>query len=256
MKLICIALLGLGLSAVQVSAQQSTPAKPGQAAPAKSPQAASPLKTDKDKVSYGIGVEFGSSLKSQGIEVDPDMLARGLKDAISGAKLLMTEEDLRQVLTAFQEEMKLKQEEARTALGVANKKTADAFFAENGKKPGVVALPSGLQYTIVKPATGAKPTDTDTVVLQYRGTLLDGTEFDSSFSTGQPATFQVRGLIPGFREALLLMPVGSTWKFFIPSELAYGANGAGDVIGPNAALIFQIDLISIEPKSAGAPSPQ
>ena len=252
MKPIWIALLGLGLSAVQTSAQQSTPAKTQQTAPAKTPQA-TPLKTEKDKVSYGIGVEFGTSLKSQGVEVDPDMLAKGLKDAISGAKLLMTEDDLRQVLTAFQEEMKLKQAEARNAAAEANKKAAETFLAANAKKEGVVALPDGLQYKIVKAATGAKPTDADTVVLQYRGTLLDGTEFDSSFSTGHPATFQVKGLIPGFREALLLMPVGSTWQFFIPSDLAYGENGAGEVIGPNAALIFQIDLISIEPGPAPKP---
>src|SRR5258705_1486671 len=155
MKPIWIALLGLGLSAVQMRAQQSIPPKPATTAPAKAPQA-SPLKTDKDKVSYGIGVQFGMSLKSQSVDVDPDMLAKGLKDAISGGKLLMTEEDLRQILTAFQEEMKLKQEEAKTALAVANKKAADAFFAENAKKEGVVALPSGLQYTIVKAGTGPK----------------------------------------------------------------------------------------------------
>ena len=162
MKPICIALMGLALSAVPANARQ--------AAPAQTPQA-SPLKTDKDKVSYGIGVEFGASLKSKGVEVDPDMLARGLKDIITGAKLLMPEEDLRQILTAFQEEMKLKQEAARTAQGLANKKEADAFFVANAKNPGVTTLPDGMQYKIVKAATGEKPTASDVVVQTHRASV-------------------------------------------------------------------------------------
>jgi FKBP-type peptidyl-prolyl cis-trans isomerase FklB len=257
MKPILTAFLGLGF-ALTASAQQSTPAKTpaAPAAQAKAPQAATgTLKTDKDKVSYGIGVEFGTSLKSQGIEVDPETLAKGVKDAMAGGKLQMTDDELKQVLTALQEQLKLKAEEAKTALSEANKKEAAAFFAANAKNQGVNSLPDGMQYKVLKTGTGPKPTDADVVTLQYRGTLLNGTEFDSSFSTGQPATFQVKGLIPGFREALLLMPVGSTYQFFIPSELAYGENGAGEVIGPNAALIFQIELLSIEPASGKAAAP-
>jgi FKBP-type peptidyl-prolyl cis-trans isomerase len=243
MKPIWIALLGLGLSAAQLSAQDSTP-----------------LKTEKDKVSYAIGAGFAASLKSQMIEVDPDLMAKGFKDGLAGGKMLMTDDELRQVMTTFQEELKLKQAQALNALGEKNKKEADSFFAANAKKEGVMSLPDGLQYKIVKTATGAKPTDADTVVCQYRGTILDGTEFDSSFSTRQPATFQVGGLIPGFREALKMMAVGSKYQFFVPAEMAYGETGVGDVIGPNAALIFEIELISIEPKPAksqepGAPSP-
>jgi FKBP-type peptidyl-prolyl cis-trans isomerase FklB len=130
---------------------------------------------------------------------------------------------------------------------VNNKKEGDAFLAENKKKDGVVTLPSGLQYKIIKAAVGQKPTDDDTVLCQYRGTLLNGNEFDSSYTTGMPATFLVKGLIPGFKEALEQMNVGSTWQFFIPSELAYGETGAGDLVGPNATLIFQVELIGIQP---------
>ncbi len=247
MKLIWTAVLGLSLSALPAFAGQAAAPRPQSAPAARAPQAGAP-QTEKDKVSYSIGVQFGASLKAQSIDVDPDMLAKGLKDATVGTKFLMTDDEIKQVLTAFQEEMKLKAEVARTALGEANKKEAAAFFADNAKKEGVTALPDGLQYKVLKAGTGAKPADSDTVVLQYRGTLLNGKEFDSSFTTGEPATFQVGALIPGFREALKLMPVGSTWQFFIPSELAYGELGAGEVIGPNAALIFQIELISIDPK--------
>ena len=226
-----MAVLVLGLFAVHAGAQE--------------PAA---LKTEKEKVSYGIGIQFAMILKSQGIDVDSDLLFKGLKDTLSGAKLLMTDEELRATLTALQEQVKQRQEQAQSLAAENNKKAGEAFLAENAKKPGVVTQPSGLQYKILKTGQGPKPTDDDTVVCQYRGTLIDGTEFDSSFSTGQPATFMVKALIPGFKEALQLMPVGSTWQFFIPSGLAYGETGASDVVGPNSALIFEVELISIEAK--------
>lgn len=228
-----LAVLGLALLALQASAQ-----------------APSPLKTDKDKQSYGVGVQFGMILKSQGIDVNSDLLIQGMKDALAGGKLLMTDDELRTTLTALQQEVSQKQEQAKLAAADSNKKAGEAFLADNKKKDGVVTLPSGLQYKIIKAAEGKKPTEDDTIVCQYRGTLLDGTEFDSSYASGGPATFLVKGLIPGFKEALEQMPIGSTWQFFIPSDLAYGANGAGDAVGPNATLIFQVELISIQDKPA------
>jgi FKBP-type peptidyl-prolyl cis-trans isomerase FklB len=255
MKPIFIVVLGLSL-ATAAGARQTTPAKAPAAPAAKAPQApAGALKTEKDKVSYSIGVEFGTSLRSQGIEIDPDTLVKGLKDVMTGAKLQITDDELKQVLTALQEELRLKAEEAKNALSAKNKEEALAFFPVNAKNEGVTTLPDGMQYKVLKAGTGPKPKESDVVTVQYRGTLLNGTEFDSSFSTGQPATFQVGGLIPGFREALLMMPVGSSYQFFIPSNLAYGENGVGEVIGPGAALIFQIELISIEPPSGKAAAP-
>jgi FKBP-type peptidyl-prolyl cis-trans isomerase len=226
-----MAVLGLALLALQANAQ--------------SPSA---LTTDKDKQSYGVGVQFGMILKSQGIDVNSDLLIQGMKDALAGGKLLMTDDELRTTLTALQQQVTQKQEQAKLAAADTNKKAGEAFLAENKKKDGVVTLPSGLQYKIIKAAEGKKPTEDDTIVCQYRGTLLDGTEFDSSYASGGPATFLVKGLIPGFKEALEQMPIGSTWQFFIPSELAYGENGAGDAVGPNATLIFQVELISIQDK--------
>ena len=158
----------------------------------------------------------------------------------------MSEDDLSTTMTAFEEDVRQKQAQARSVAAENNKKAGDAFLAENARKDGVVVLPSGLQYKILKAGEGKKPTETDTVVCQYRGTLIDGTEFDSSYRSGQPATFEVKGVIPGFREALKLMPVGSKWQLVIPSELAYGDRGAGNAIEPNATLIFEIELISIK----------
>ena len=212
---------------------------PGQTAPAK----------QRDKVSYGIGVQVAKTLKAQGIDINPDLLVRGLRDGLSGQKLLMSDEDLSTTMTALQQEVTQKQMAERAKQADENKKVGDAFLAENGKKDGVVTLPSGLQYKVVKPADGKKPTDADTVTCNYRGTLIDGTEFDKS-EAGQPASFQVGAVIPGFKEALKLMPVGSRWQFFIPPNLAYGDRGAGNVIGPNTTLIFEVELVSIKDATA------
>ncbi len=239
MKLRCTALLALGFLAITASAQDATaPAGP---------------KTPKDKMSYAIGVQVAMSLKSQGIDIDPNVVASGFKDALSGGKLLMTEAELNTTLTALQDQLRQKQAEMLSKMAEDNKKAGDAFFAENAKKEGVVTLPSGLQYKILKAGQGSKPAVTDTVSCNYRGTLIDGTEFDSSLPSGKPATFQINGVIPGFKEALQLMPVGSKWQVFIPSGLAYGTAGAGNAIGPNAALIFEIELVSIQGKPAVMP---
>ena len=232
MKANWIVMLGIGLLALPAMAQDST-------APT----------TQKDKVSYGIGVQVAKTLKNQGIDINSDLLIKGLRDALSGQKLLMSDDELNNTMAALQQEMTQKQQQARAKEADDNKKAGDAFLADNGKKDGVVTLPSGLQYKIVKPAEGKKPTDADTVTCNYRGTLIDGTEFDKS-EAGQPATFQVGAVIPGFKEALKLMPVGSTWQFFIPPNLAYGDRGAGNVIGPNTTLIFEVELISIKDKTA------
>jgi FKBP-type peptidyl-prolyl cis-trans isomerase len=254
-----MALLALGFLAVSASAQNSAaPAGPKPAAAAapatpKGPTTPKDPATPKDKTSYAIGVQVAMSLKSQGIDVDPAMVASGFNDALSGGKLLMTEQDLGATLNALQQQIKQKQTELLSKMADDNKKAGDTFFAENAKKEGVVTLPSGLQYKILTAGQGSKPAASDTVSCNYRGTLIDGTEFDSSVASGKPATFQINGVIPGFKEALQLMPVGSKWQVFIPSALAYGPGGAGNVIGPNATLIFEIELLSIQDKTPAKP---
>jgi UDP-GlcNAc:undecaprenyl-phosphate/decaprenyl-phosphate GlcNAc-1-phosphate transferase len=197
------------------------------------------LATQKQKVSYSIGMDMGKGLRQQGIEVDVAALVKGLTDAIAGGKPLMSEQEVGATLDAFQREMTQKQ-------AAAGQKTAEAFLAENKKKEGVVTLPSGLQYKILKAGAGKKPTAADTVECHYRGTLIDGKEFDSSYRRGQPATFPVSRVIPGWTEALKLMPVGSKWQLFVPANLAYGDHGAPPDIGPGATLIFEVELLGIK----------
>jgi FKBP-type peptidyl-prolyl cis-trans isomerase FklB len=204
------------------------------------------LKTQKDKVSYGIGMNIGKNLKKDAIDVDADMLVKGLRDSLSGEKTLMSDEEYRATLTAFQKEMMEKQAEASKALAEKNKKEGEAFLADNGKKEGVLTLPSGLQYKVIKSGTGKTPKLTDTVETHYRGTLIDGTEFDSSVKRGQTATFPVNGVIPGWTEALQKMKEGDKWQLFVPANLAYGERGAGRDIGPNATLIFEVELIAVK----------
>jgi len=206
------------------------------------------LKNQKDKVSYVIGMDIGTNLKKQSIDVDPDILAKGIKDGFSGGKSLLSEQEVREIMAAFQKEMMAKQEELNKKLGEKNKKEGEGFLAENKKKEGVKTLPSGLQYKVIKAGTGKKPKLTDTVTTHYRGTLIDGTEFDSSYRRGQPATFPINGVIPGWTEALQLMQEGAKWQLFVPPNLAYGERGAGRQIGPNATLIFEVELISIQEK--------
>jgi FKBP-type peptidyl-prolyl cis-trans isomerase len=203
------------------------------------------LKTQKEKVSYSLGADVARNFKRLGIEVDVDLLVKGLRDSFAGEKLLMTQAELRETMNTFQAELRQKQIEATRVAAENNKTAGDAFLAENKAKEGVVTLPSGLQYKILKAGDGKTPTDADTVECQYHGTLIDGTEFDSSYSRGQSATFKLSGVIPGWREALKLMPVGSKWQLFVPPQLAYGERGAGRDIGPNATLIFEVELVGI-----------
>ena len=207
------------------------------------------LSTEKEKFSYALGMRMGGSLKKQDVPVDPAILARGVKDAVSGGKTLLTEEEAQAALTAMQNEMRQKQQAKMQEAGAADKKEGEAFLAANKGKEGVVTLPSGLQYKILQEGTGPKPTATDSVVCNYRGTLIDGKEFDSSYKRGQPATFPVNGVIKGWTEALQLMPVGSKWQLFIPPDLAYGERGAGPDIGPDSTLIFEVELLSIQAKN-------
>lgn len=204
------------------------------------------LKDSKDKVSYSMGVRVGSSLKKESIDINQDAFIQGFKDALSGDKKLMTDQEVVETLMNFQKEMMAKEAARLKEIGEKNKKEGEAFLAENKKKDGIITLPSGLQYKIIKEGDGKVPTVNDTVTIHYRGTLIDGTEFDSSYSRGQPATFPVKGVIPGFSEALQLMKVGSKWQLFIPPNLAYGEHGAGEDIGPNATLIFEVELLSIK----------
>jgi FKBP-type peptidyl-prolyl cis-trans isomerase len=206
------------------------------------------LTTDKEKASYALGLNIGRGLSKQPVELDSAAVARGLKDALSGTKPLLTDEEAAADLAQLQDQVKKAADAKLQALAAENQKAGEAFLAENKTKEGVVTLPSGLQYKVLTQGTGPKPTAADTVVCQYKGTLLDGTEFDSSYKRGQPATFAVGRIIKGWTEALQLMPVGSKWQIFIPPDLAYGDRGAGNVIPPNATLIFEVELVSIQGK--------
>ncbi len=209
------------------------------------------MKTDKDKESYAIGLNIGKSIHRDGVDVDPNILLRGMKDALAGGKTMMTDDEAKEVMTTLQANVRKQQAEKAQIAGEANKKAGDAFLAENKTKEGVITLPSGLQYKIITQGTGPKPTATDTVVCNYKGTLLDSTEFDSSYKRNQPLTIPVGGVIKGWTEALQLMPVGSKWELFIPSDLAYGPQAKGP-IQPNSTLIFEVELLSIQPKTEPA----
>ena len=234
------------------ASSQTTPAAKTQkpAAPKSTtakPAAPLTLKTDKDKLSYAVGMNIGRSIHSQSMEIDPAILMRGMKDELAG-KTVMTDMEAHNRLMQAQQEAKKKADEMRQASMEPNKKAGEAFLAANKTKEGVVTLPSGLQYKILKEGTGPKPTAADSVICNYRGTLIDGKEFDSSYKRGQPATFPVGQVIKGWTEALQLMPVGSKWQLFVPADLAYGDRGAGPDIGPGATLIFEVELISIKGK--------
>jgi FKBP-type peptidyl-prolyl cis-trans isomerase FklB len=213
------------------------------------------LTTDKDKDSYAIGMNIGKSLHRDAVEVDPQILLRGLKDALSGGKTLLTDDEAKAVMSTLQAQVRKTQEEKAQVAAETNKKEGDAFLAENKTKQGVVTLPSGLQYKIVAEGTGPKPTASDSVVCNYRGTLLNGTEFDSSYKHGEPITIPVGRVIKGWSEALQLMPVGSKWQLFIPPDLAYGPRGAGNDIGPNSTIVFEVELISIKPQITPGTTP-
>jgi FKBP-type peptidyl-prolyl cis-trans isomerase len=214
------------------------------------------LKTQKDKVSYALGANLGMNLHKESVEVDPAIVLRGLKDALAAGKMLMTDDEARAALMQLQAEVRNKQQEKMKVAGEMNKKEGAEFLEANKTKEGVVTLPSGLQYKILTEGTGPKPAASDTVVCNYRGTLISGTEFDSSYKRGQPASFPVNGVIKGWTEALQLMPVGSKWQLFVPAELGYGDRGAGGEIGPGATLIFEVELLSIQGKDKSEVAPK
>ena len=206
---------------------------------------------DKDKFSYALGMNFGSNFKKQGLDLDPATFYKAFADAYGGGKTTMTEDEMKAVLTAAAQDFRKKQAALQATKAADTEKEGEKFLAENRTKEGVVTLPSGLQYKILKAGTGEKPTLDDTVVCNYKGTLINGTEFDASEKHGGPATFPVKGVIAGWTEALQLMPAGSKWQLFVPANLAYGPQGPPD-IGPNATLIFEVELVSIQKAAAPA----
>jgi FKBP-type peptidyl-prolyl cis-trans isomerase FklB len=244
---------GILLSSGQTQNAQ-TAAKPT-ATKAASASAAPVLDTPKAKTSYAIGANLGNEFRSQAIDIDPAILYGALQDALAGRKSLMTEDEIHATLLELSKQIRERQTEQRKELGDKNQKEGEAFLAENKAKDGVVVLPSGLQYKILKSGEGKKPAASDIVVCNYRGALVDGKEFDSSEKHNGPATFPVSGVIKGWSEALQLMPVGSKWELFIPANLAYGERGMGPTIGPNATLIFDLELLSIKEPSPSAEKP-
>lgn len=205
------------------------------------------LKTEKDKVNYGIGVNFMNTIRQQGVTIDLDLVIKGMKDVNAGGALLLNNEELSQAISQYHIGVRQKQSQLMTRTAEDNKKAGEAFLAENGKKDGVVTLPSGLQYEILKAGEGRIPAEADTVECHYRGAFVNGTEFDSTYRTGVPALFKLSTVIAGWREAFKLMPVGSKWRIFVPAPLAYGTHGKpGSTIGPNMVLIYELELIAIK----------
>src|SRR5579863_4167880 len=247
-------------TATAAASKTGTTAKTGTAAKTATAGPALVLKTAKQKRSYAIGADIGKKvggqLKSQSVDIDPALVSRGMRDALSGAKPAMTDDQVKAAIAELRAEMQQKQAAVAKEAGEKNKQEGDAFLAANKGKEGVTTLPSGLQYKILKAGDGKKPQAGDTVQCNYKGTLIDGTEFDSSAKHGGPATFPVSGVIKGWTEALQLMPVGSTWQLFIPSDLAYGDRGAGGTIGPGATLIFEVELLSIQEKGQDKDKPE
>jgi FKBP-type peptidyl-prolyl cis-trans isomerase FklB len=201
--------------------------------------------SNQEKISYIIGRDMAANFQKQGIEVDPDIFLQGFKEALSGTPSQLKPEEVQAAMTALQQEMQSRQAAGKGQMAEANKQEGEAFLAQNKNRDGVVTLPSGLQYMVLQEGTGASPGPSDRVTTHYHGTLIDGTVFDSSYERGQPATFPVNGVISGWTEALQRMQEGAKWRLFLPSNLAYGAQGAGEDIGPNATLIFDVELISV-----------
>lgn len=231
-----LAILGVALLASQCAQESKEPTE---------------LKNEKDKVSYGVGVSMGKNFKQQMMDIDVNLVVKGLKDELGGKKLLLSDDEIRKTMTQYQQELRRKQMQEKSMAAMENKKEGDAFLEANKKKEGVVTLPSGLQYKILKVGEGQKPTVQDRVEVRYRGTLINGKEFDSSGK--ETRTFKVAEIIPGWREALPLMPVGSKWQLVVPSGLAYGERGVGHAIMPNSTLIFEVELVGIKPAEAQAP---
>ncbi len=243
MKKYALPLALAGVVGLQACNQQTaTPPASDAAAPAESEVV---LETSAQRLSYGIAYGLGERMAADALEVDVAAFTAGLSDALGQKQPRLTQEEIQAEMQAYQQKMMEQQQAQQDALAATNQAAADAFLAENGAREGVVVTESGLQYEVLEAGDGPKPGPEDTVEVHYRGTLVDGTEFDSSYSRGQTVTFGVGQVIPGWTEALQLMPVGSKWKLAIPPELGYGAGGAGQMIGPNAALVFDVELVSI-----------
>ena len=202
-------------------------------------------KTESDKISYSVGYRLGGDFKRQQVDIKSDMLLQGIEDAASGGEALMTDEEMRTVMMSLANRVKAAQMEKMKQQGAENIKAGEAFLAENSGKEGVTTLPSGLQYKVITAGAGKSPQKSDKVTVNYRGSLIDGTEFDSSYSRNKPATFGVGQVIPGWTEALQLMKEGDKWEIVIPSKLGYGERGAGAKIPPNSTLVFEVELISV-----------
>src|SRR5215469_13645105 len=204
------------------------------------------LSTDKDRESYAMGMYFGTGWKKNGVDVDLDMMVRGIKDAQSGGSTLMTEEQMRTELMQLQRSVMASRQKVQGEEGQKNQQAGEAYLAKNKTQPGVVVLPDGLQYKVITDGSGATPGPNDVVTVNYKGTFVDGTEFDSSFKRGRPAEFPVTGVIPGWTEALEKMKVGSKWEVTVPSNLAYGPSGRPPLVGPNQTLVFQVELLGVK----------
>ena len=202
-------------------------------------------KTPKEKISYIIGVQLGNDMKRESIELDPAFVAKGLQDLLLGNELLIGDKEAKDFVATYQKEKAARLAEERKKLGEKNREEGVAFLAKNKEKEGVKTLPSGLQYKVLKEGAGRAPKATDTVVTQFKGTFINGAEFDSSYRRNEPMTLRVNAIIPGWTEALQLMKEGSKWQLFVPPELAYGEQGAGPV-GPNATLIFEVELVAVK----------
>lgn len=245
MKRVAVGAITTGLLLASAVLAQDSKTIPKAVAPAPkaasaAPAAAGELKTNREKASYGLGLSMGRSFKTQSVDLNIDLLVKGIKDGMGGGQALLTDEQAQQALAAFQQELTAHQEQKA-------KKEGETYLAANAKKEGVKVLPSGLQYKVLKEGNGPSPKASDTVTTHYKGTLTDGTEFDSSYKRGEPATFPVGGVIKGWTEALQLMKVGSKWQLVIPSELAYGATPRpGGPIPPHATLVFEVELLGIQ----------
>lgn len=227
MKTLIFSALCLGFVTVAASAQQAK------------------LTTRIDSASYSIGWDIGNSLKAQGVSLTPSMLAQGITDALGAQKSALTDEQMQGIIMELRQEMAARAQEKMEQMALQNQNAGAAYLAENKKKKGVTTLPSGLQYEVLKQGSGPMPKATDNVTVHYTGKLIDGTVFDSSVQRGEPAEFKVNGVIRGWTEALQLMNAGSQWRLFIPAELAYGTQGAGQTIGPNSVLVFDVELLKV-----------
>ena len=211
-----------------------------------------PIQDETDRINYSLGYQIGGDFKRQGVEIRPELVVKGIQDALSEAEPMMTPAEMNRTLVDLKQKIVADEQAAQKKAAEENLAAGRAFLEENKAKEGVTILPSGLQYKVIEEGTGASPASADTVTVHYRGTLIDGTEFDSSYSRGEPASFPANRVIDGWKEALQIMKEGAKWQLFIPAELAYGARSVGDKIGPNSTLIFEVELLSVQKNEGNA----